>query len=210
MDFVRDAAASGNLQALTVALNELPNDPNRSIQLRSVISSTIHGGHFDCFELFVDSGASLDHPNAAGQRPVHLASEDHNRLNFLILLLEVRLELMDSVNGDGATPLHVAVSSANELGVEHLLNHGADTERINLNQQTPLHLACHHGFPVIVFQLLNGEADREASDAAGQRPLHFACALESSLCAELLLQHEEHAEHPAADIEALNPAAILS
>jgi ankyrin repeat protein len=87
--------------------------------------------------------------------------------------------LIEEVDIEGNTPLHVAVEAPkNELAtVQCLLESGAKTNAANLIGATPLHYVClrkgnHRGVANI---LLENGADVNAQTYSGKSALHFAC-----------------------------------
>lgn len=74
-------------------------------------------------------------------------------------------------------PLMIAVScqkTSNEL-IQILLEHGAETNMKNIDEDTALHLACSYGTADTVKQLLLHGADPNSKNRMGHTPLYDAC-----------------------------------
>ena len=82
-------------------------------------------------------------------------------------------ELIDALDEDGQTPLHLAVRSKN-LAVVEVLKKLTDLKALDEHGQTPLHGAVRSNNPDVVEALIEAGADPNALDEDGQTPLHLA------------------------------------
>jgi len=98
----------------------------------------------------------------------HLWAEGSGNTNIADQLLAAGCD-RNAKNGDGQTPLHVAVSS-NEKSL-WLLNHKVDVNAKDKNGQTPLHLVVASGNTNAIQLLLDFKADVNATDSKGKTPL---------------------------------------
>eukprot|EP00795_Rhopilema_esculentum_P002426 gene2426-18079_t len=78
---------------------------------------------------------------------------------------------------EGRTALMRAVECASERCTEILLNHGAETNVVDVNLTTPLHLAATHGNISIATLLLERDARINALDTDKISPLYVAASL---------------------------------
>jgi ankyrin repeat protein len=81
---------------------------------------------------------------------------------------------LDGVNGDGYTPLHLAVIRSKFNAVRKLLELGAKVNSVNKFGITPLHMAAHHGKLNCAQALLRCRANVDVQESWGQTPLMLA------------------------------------
>jgi len=94
---------------------------------------------------------------------------------------ELDLHLTGQVLGEGATPLHLAVSQSHVEVVDMLLEAGADVDAVTrkvvgtqARLSTPLHWAAEAGQTQLTANLIQAGADVNRVDANGNTPLDFA------------------------------------
>ncbi|CAF1178944.1 unnamed protein product [Rotaria sordida] len=73
-----------------------------------------------------------------------------------------------------ATPLHIAVETANVRAIHMLLQAGAQVNLCDLSLSTPLHIAAYMGYEEIVQILLMHGADMFKQDNTGRNSFHLA------------------------------------
>jgi ankyrin repeat protein len=101
-----------------------------------------------------------------------VSSDGH--LKLLRLLLDFGAEV-DVLNGDGATPLHLAAQDGHLEVVEALLNAGAEKDcRMNGTGATPLRLAAGVAHHHIVELLIRWGANKDLAADDGRTPLQVA------------------------------------
>ena len=95
--------------------------------------------------------------------------------------------MVNSVNGYGHTPIHVAASQGHEEVINLLLAHGARLEMVDREGRTALHEAARMGHPGTVFLLARCGSDLNAVDGRGRRPLALARRAERGAVVDLLV-----------------------
>jgi len=98
------------------------------------------------------------------------------RLDDLKYLLEVGRYDVNVADDKGRTALHLAACKNNVLMAEYLMSKGADSGKIDINNNTPLHLAALGGFSKVSAVILaNSKAEAVmAEDMHGNTPLYLA------------------------------------
>ena len=90
-----------------------------------------------------------------------------------------------SADGDGATPLHLAITFDKLDIAELLINNGADVNAKNSDGATPVHLAITSDKGDIAELLINKGADVNAKSIYGDTPLHYT-ALKNAISTDIL------------------------
>jgi ankyrin repeat protein len=103
-----------------------------------------------------------------------LEASGSGEVNRVARLLEQDPGLLDARDGDGKTPLHLAVQGGYATLAEVLVHAGADIEAVDAENRTPLHHAAYEGDPATVTLLLARGADVTARDIRGRTPLLLA------------------------------------
>ena len=97
---------------------------------------------------------------------------------------------VNSAQGDGLTPLHLAATSGGAEIADILVYAGANLEaRTRNGAHTPLHIASRGGHAAVIDILLGAGADLAVRTANGSTPLHFAAVSGVPSAAEMLLDH---------------------
>ena len=132
---------------------------------------------------------------------LHFAVENcHYDILYLILLKSNHNIIIDSVDDDGNTLLHLILLSENPIGSQQkifilLLDKGSNVSMVNYFGATPLHYLCGNRYlctnliaEPLVQILLDFRANPNSSDFEGCTPLTLACAhREWSICKLLLI-----------------------
>ncbi|KAM8747262.1 ankyrin repeat domain-containing protein 53 isoform 2-T2 [Acanthopagrus schlegelii] len=102
----------------------------------------------------------------------------YGQLATVQLLLESRLEWIDSRDGQGHRPVHMVLSSMSfpnaSSCLRYLLERGADVTVATDSGSTPLHLAASEGLLDCTEILVQAGADVSAKDSVGHTPLDLA------------------------------------
>ncbi|XP_054863752.1 ankyrin repeat domain-containing protein 53 isoform X2 [Amphiprion ocellaris] len=101
----------------------------------------------------------------------------YGQLATVQLLVDSKLEWINSRGSRGCRPLHIVLtskSSATSACLRYLLEHKADVNATDDSGQTPLHLAASEGLLDCVEMLVEAGADVLLKDSIGLMPLDFA------------------------------------
>jgi ankyrin repeat protein len=115
------------------------------------------------------------------------AREDLQRVNYLI-------DNKANVDGDGESPLIVAVRLGNYSLAEMFLQKKADSNLVNKDLDTPLIKAAKRGDSKLVELLLHYKAEINQTNADGEPPLLIAVHHGNYLAAKMLLEHKADLE----------------
>mmetsp|Transcript_25912 Transcript_25912/g.45686 ORF Transcript_25912/g.45686 Transcript_25912/m.45686 type:complete len:878 (-) Transcript_25912:91-2724(-) len=144
----------------------------------------------------LDRGLDIDGRDKAGRSPLHWYIENSIENNFRTdaVLELLRLGAMvNAVDNQAQTPLHLACSKLNEKLVRLLLDHGANINQQNAHGNTPLLVTCMYlskSYHISIVQLLlDRGADITMRNATGQTVLHVGCTGRKDNFFELLLKH---------------------
>ncbi len=108
------------------------------------------------------------------------------KLNFILLF---RSASINSVDEDGATPLHVAAWHGHWEPIEILIDNGADIDALEENGRSPLHLAVYNEKMEVIRLLLENEADPDIKDIEGNTALHWMVEEGNSEIVRLLIEY---------------------
>lgn len=148
--------------------------------------------------------ASAIHPDDEGKMPLHLAAEAESPIMAQALLDVESTVSLQHVDGEGRTPLQIAVSNGNDDVVAIMLAYGADVHAVQeTTGQTALHMAAHQGGVDTIDALLNQGALPNSQDKKGRTPLLVAIkAMEEEVVSVLL---ERGADATLADHQGITP-----
>jgi ankyrin repeat protein len=125
-----------------------------------------------------------------------LAATALNDTNQITRLLAARINVTQSRDFAGNTPLHWAVNTDRPQMVIFWINAGASLAATNAAGQTALHLAAANGKTEFVKALLSAHAPTDVLDTNGWTPLDAAIQNKQSDCIHLLLPENPAAGHP--------------
>ena len=102
--------------------------------------------------------------------------------------LRAKPELVDCTNGDGDTPLMLAVEARSLEMVKQLLALNASVHSVAVDSFCAIHIAARRGLTTIAAKLLDGGADIDCATRHGWTPL--MCAIQANFegCARLLVR----------------------
>lgn len=101
------------------------------------------------------------------------ATESAAEVKMTEALSDAKTFNVNQRNGQGQTPLHLAVKKGKKDIVDVLLQKGADVNAADTEGKTPLHYAVFYGHYEIAKQLLQHHANPSLTDKAGETPLHL-------------------------------------
>ena len=156
------------------------------------LTTAVQKGHKSVAERVLDKGANINHADNRGRTPLHYATRGDDSLDLMSFLIGRDADI-NTRNGDGFTPLHIACWSGYEEIVRLLTVDFRDRVDIESRDQkglTPLMTASRAGFPEIVRLLLDAGADCTACSTEESRrvtALMDACCRGHDEIARMLL-----------------------
>jgi serine/threonine-protein phosphatase 6 regulatory ankyrin repeat subunit B len=131
-------------------------------------------GRLDFVRLLLDKGANLMARDENGRNILHIAAL-RGHIDVVRFLLNLKKEMIDTVDAFGATPLLVALDQARVDVAGLLIIKGADLKRQDREGLTPAHVATLAGTVEILKVLSRSDkAILEAVDFRGRTPLLIA------------------------------------
>ncbi|KAF6198752.1 hypothetical protein GE061_006774 [Apolygus lucorum] len=146
-------------------------------------------GHCEIAKLLLNKGARVN--NKLGNPtndPLHFAVGLTDSLEIIRFLLNEGAKI-NSPNGDGCTPLHLAVFTNNEDATRLLLENQAKPDVEDLFRNTPLHVAAERGLDAMAEMLLANGAQPDVPLVNGFTPLHLACLHARPETVTVLVKH---------------------
>ncbi|CAH1799596.1 unnamed protein product [Owenia fusiformis] len=146
-------------------------------------------GHASTIQKLLDCGADISAMDKNEKTAIYWAAEE-DKVEALQVLLNnpYSRDMLDISDRYDSVPLHVACQNGYLGIVKMLLDHGADMEYKNEEEQTPLHLAAKNGKTHVVYELIKrnktlvNDEDEESNSA-----LHLAAlAGHTKTCTALL------------------------
>lgn len=110
----------------------------------------------------------------------------------------------------GWTPLHTAVSAAQEATVKLLLSLGADVNAATAQKRTALHYAASKGLTALAQLLLDSGAEVDARDVMRATPLHRAAATGHTGVIRVLLNRQPKPKLDARNQEGATPLLLAA
>eukprot|EP01125_Pyxidicula_operculata_P006186 TRINITY_DN2153_c1_g1_i1.p1 TRINITY_DN2153_c1_g1~~TRINITY_DN2153_c1_g1_i1.p1 ORF type:complete len:1534 (-),score=299.24 TRINITY_DN2153_c1_g1_i1:296-4588(-) len=131
--------------------------------------------------------------NYNGASLLHVSSFLNNS-ECLKKYLELKPNLINSLDKNQTTPLHQAVAKGSLSCVRILLGAKADPNLMDLNKATPLNICCCFNYVDVAIELLKASAKVNQQDKFGYSPLHNACAGGFANMVKVLLEHKADVE----------------
>jgi len=139
-------------------------------------------------EKLIERGATMDCVDNEGDTVLHEAARENPEL--VTLLLKVDKELVNKVNQNGRTALHIASFYGAVEVVVTLLAAGARADLVDVWGDSPLHDAAGRNHHQVVDIILSSQAICiDTVNRNGQTPLHIACLRGAVAVVQSLLQH---------------------
>lgn len=145
---------------------------------------------------------SLKH---GGRTALSIAAEKKDD-PLLWTLIENAPSKVDLADVNSRTPLSFAAGVGSIVGIEALLEHGADVDAQDMSGRTPLSWAAAGGHVPVAKILLQNNAQPEIPDTWGKTPLIYACISGHADLVALLLEYN----HPLiikSDYKKMSPLA---
>ncbi|KAK4205770.1 ankyrin repeat-containing domain protein [Triangularia verruculosa] len=193
------AAAGGYVRIATLLLDKGADvdapDANGCTALREACDS-IHTNWKEMVDLLLDRGVKVEDADDEGRTVLHSTMLKENTEPLAFLLRRIKgADVVDMVDEEERTPLHVAAASGRSSSVRLLVEAGADCEANDRTSRTPLHITVDDAPPDAVLEIVNillaKGADINKRDANGFAALYKAVDRSLELVAERLLQSEE-------------------
>jgi ankyrin repeat protein len=105
------------------------------------LHSAIKYDQYDIAKALLDKGAKVDLVNDEKQTVLHFAAKTGNSEIIDLLFARGDLEILNTRDKEGNTPLHLAVQEERNLTVNRLLDKHADADIRNARRETPLDIA---------------------------------------------------------------------
>ncbi|KAM7396057.1 hypothetical protein PAMA_007368 [Pampus argenteus] len=157
--------------------------------------------------MVIQSGTNLMLPSKRGWLAIHQAAW-FGQDSCLRVLLAAQPGMVNKRTERGETALLVAVSRDHLRCVQVLLDHGADADINNHDNETPLYKACERSNAALVAVLLNHGVLVNASCNQGWTALHEAvCRNNTEVCEMLLKAGAKHTQNNMYGITAMFTAA---
>eukprot|EP01125_Pyxidicula_operculata_P017387 TRINITY_DN6085_c0_g1_i1.p1 TRINITY_DN6085_c0_g1~~TRINITY_DN6085_c0_g1_i1.p1 ORF type:complete len:191 (+),score=32.46 TRINITY_DN6085_c0_g1_i1:89-661(+) len=158
MESLELAIENGNVDEILTALESVPTDwyTINDEFGQSIVQRVCEGGNFEVLKELVDK------------------------------LSKDKVDLINYIDSEGASLLHLACRSSSKETVEYILKICPSLENVKDNEgATSLHWASTNGYDDIVDILNNGINEQ---DKVGCTPLHYAASMNRSGCVDLLLK----------------------
>uniref|UniRef100_A0A3Q0SID9 Ankyrin repeat domain 28 n=1 Tax=Amphilophus citrinellus TaxID=61819 RepID=A0A3Q0SID9_AMPCI len=172
------AAYHGHHQAMEVLVQSLLDLDVRNSQGRTPLDLAAFKGHVECVDVLINQGASILVKDYTLKRtPIHAAATNGHSECLRLLIGNADLQsAVDIQDGNGQTPLMLAVLSGHTDCVYSLLNKGASVEAKDKWGRTALHRGAVTGHEECVEALLQHSANFLVRDCKGRTPIHLAAA----------------------------------
>jgi ankyrin repeat protein len=183
---LHDAVNSGDISKVT-ALIAGGADVNQTDLSGAPLHLAVGKGDLAATTALVAAGADLEiSGEPSGAHPLHVAAQVDEPA--IALLLIDRGAHVDSLDGEGRTPLMVAATNGSLDTATVLLNEGANpAAEDSIYHDAPIHFAAWSKHADIVDLLLSRGVDVNSSDGNGETPLHEAATADAPEVVELLL-----------------------
>ena len=149
-------------------------------------------GQRETVAMLLDMGADPHTETAGLDSALHLSSLG-GHVRTAAFLLDRCPELINLINRDGWTPLHLAILTGQLKGnretAELLIHRGCALDVLSYDGWSPVLLAAHRGMDRILARLLSQGARHDLTRGQGESALHLAAAASEHECVKLLLEH---------------------
>ena len=153
-----------------------------------------HFGKAEIVRVLLKAGADITEKTSDGLSILHCIARSpagNKAVTELLIAkgsdVNARYTPKESVESQGATPLHAAVAKGNAAVAEVLIKKGADVNaKLSMNNYTPLHLAAQYNLYELAELLVANGADLNSKGSKGESPLDIAISKGNKEVADLL------------------------
>jgi ankyrin repeat protein len=128
----------------------------------------------DVVNLLLEYGASTTQRNKRGCMTLHHAAHHHNDISYVMPLIRPDMDINTRAGPFGETPLAIASRKDHFRVVKYLLDHGADVNLANKEDNTPLMECVYFGRHRTLSILLSHGAALTPKTKRGETILHMA------------------------------------
>jgi len=191
----------------TGMINEVDND-----QMSALHWGAFHGNHKH-IELLLDAGADMALVDKEGKRPIHWTSGNKHK-KAAAKLLERDPGMVEHVDNEGRTVLHLAIADSSTDVVKVVVKHCTATDRQatlsvpDAMNRTPLHWAAVLGNAEVAGLLLRSGSDWTSKDENGATAWHYCTQNETSDCLATMLDFLGDQEPPD-ELDAEGRSALM-
>lgn len=210
------STAHGAKEIIKLLLHHGVDIDARNHYWQTPLAVAASNGNKEIMELLIQNGANVNTIDTRGNTPLIRSIREADSLEAARLLLaagaSASINQVSSNDASIGSALHSAVRRGKPEFIELLLQHGADINLRDKDQQTPLALAVISGRTEIVELLIKKGADVNTVNIRGNTPLiNSTAGKDSSQIARLLLeagatQTIDHVSHTANVGSALHSA----
>ena len=181
-------ASIQNCMPMVELLLEYKADPNYKANMTGSDTLTplmvsVSRGYLELVRLLLKHGANPAMPNERLWTPLHVAMQTDDEscmVEITELLLGTKAIDIDACQGNGATPLYLAVQQRRADVVDILLCAGATPDICTNNDMSPLERAVAHADYEIVSLLLRHGANVKRVDKQGRTIMHVAAMVKDA------------------------------
>jgi len=187
---IKEAAKNGQIEIVEYLARKLHSIrySHRQFDQREILSYMVHGGNTKAVVRFLDNQRHLvNTKDRVGDYPISIAAANGDSQMAFHLLHGGFTQLLsiNSFDGDGRQPIHLAAINGHQIVIEMLINAGAEYDNptfIADNEgdknrrfgNTPLHFAAGSGHFNCCKLLIDRGADILKRNNDGDTPLHVA------------------------------------
>ena len=186
---LHQAAGNGHIETTALLLARNAEVNSLSTVYGTPLHAACHGLHADVAKKLLTTNVDVSIKDHHQRTMLHVLAQSKEGLEEVFLeTLRLRPDMIDEVDTDGVTALHLASISGNVPIVKALLNAGANCSIGDKFQAQPLFRAAGCGHAEIVSLLLkDGKADPNAVDCFGRTALHGPARTDDVRVQDLLI-----------------------
>ena len=178
-------ACASREQNLVKVFLEAGSDPNRADNegITCLQAAVAAGCSKNIIRAIINHGAYVN-ATAISNEPALMIAYEKGDVNTISVLLDSAAD-PNIINANGNTCLHIAaLNHCRKEMLQAIIEHGAEVNATNMNNETALMKACEKGNTNAIYVLLDGGADPNIVDADGDTCLHYA--VRKDCCTEVV------------------------